>query len=461
MASSQAANLTGLLSGIGKTIGEMGGPGNALIDNVRTLNAPNLDPNDPASMRAYAEWAMRNGDRQTAQQYQLAAGKLEQEQGARKAATDSAGFQRSLNKLEEARAQALQNAGGDKQAEAQINSQYDTAANAVSGKMNQMASQYGLDTSGTDMMEQATQRSAAVQALQTELTSASPDDAPRIRAAIAGVKSGAISPADALDSIEGRGDVTNSWRTAQRYAADYNSTNGFEPGDEGFMSDSKALDITTKNDAGRKGDIQDSIGWSNVDTEQLKTSISDYEQGILDLESAEYALADVDSAINMISGPNQTVSTGAIAGRIQNLLGIGGSDYGAIQTMSTTAAIDALQGFKGATSDFEFSKAELSSFADVLKSEEVNLGTLEVVRTAIEREMEKSRRAVQRGYDGIYSNSGSNTQARRITGRMGAVPSFVNSEGGENSIDPRDSGVSVSDTNADSGVLSFDDAWED
>jgi len=461
MASSQASNLTGLLSSIGDTIGSMGGPGNALIDNVRTLNAPKPDQNDPASMRAYADWAMRNGDQQTAQQYQIAAGKMEQEQGARKAATDAAGFQQSLNKLEEARAQALQNAGGDKQAEAQINAQYDTAANAVSGKMNQMAGQYGLETSGTDMMEQATQRSTAVQALQTELTSASPDDAPRIRAAIAGVKSGAISPADALDSIEGRGDVTNQWRTAQRYAADYNTKNRLEPSDKGFMSDSQAFDITTKNDAGRKGEIQDAIGWSNVDTEQLRTSVSDYEQGILDLESAEYALADVDSAISMISGPNQTVKTGAIAGRIQNLLGIGGADYGAIQTMGTTAAIDALQGFKGATSDFEFSKAELSSFADVLKSEEVNLGTLEVVRTAIEREMEKSRRAVQRGYDGIYSNSGSDTQAKRITGRMGAVPSFVSREGGENSIDPGDDGVRVSDDDTNSGATSFDDAWEE
>ena len=190
MASSQAGNLTGLLSSIGSTIGEMGGPGNALIDNVRTLNAPKLDQNDPASMRAYADWAMRNGDRQTAQQYQLAAGKMEQEQGARKAATDASGFQRSLNKLEEARASALQNAGGDKQAEAQINAQYDTASNAVSGKMNEMASQYGLETSGTDMLEQAAQRREVVTALQAELETPSADRAASIRRAMVGVKSG-------------------------------------------------------------------------------------------------------------------------------------------------------------------------------------------------------------------------------------------------------------------------------
>ena len=459
MASSQASNLTGLLSNIAGTIGSMGGPGNALVDNVRTLNAPKPDQNDPASMRAYADWAMRNGDRQTAQQYQIAAGNMEQEQGARKAGVDMQQMGETLRGMQARRDEQILNAGGDQQAIAQIESQWADAEQKLVGRMNELSGRYGLETTGTGALQMEEQRRSALDALRAEEQTASADDKPRIRAAIAGVSSGAISPADALASIEGRGDVTNSWRTAQRYADDYNAKNGFGPDDEGFMSESQAFDITTKNDAGRKGEIADAIGWSEVDVEQLKSSVSDYEQGILDLESAEYALADVDSAVNMISGPNKTVNTGAIKGRIQNLLGIGGADFGAIQTMSTTAAIDALEGFKGATSDFEFNKAELSSFADVLKSEEVNLGTLEVVRTAIEREMEKSRRAVQRGYDGIYANSGSENQARRITGRMGAVPSFVNTEGGESGIDPGDSGVSVSDTDTGSGVMSFDDAW--
>lgn len=216
MASSQAANLTGLLSGIGKTIGEMGGPGNAMIDNVRTLNAPSIDPNDPASMRAYADWAMRNGDRQTAQQYQLAAGKLEQEQGARKAATDSAGFQRSLNKLEEARAQALQNAGGDKQAEAQINSQYDTAANAVSGKMNQMSSQYGLDTSGTQMLENAQGRRAVTEQLVSEIKSEKNSGRrAQLQRLLTGVESGMVSPQDAIEATT-TGSLGGGNRSVQR-----------------------------------------------------------------------------------------------------------------------------------------------------------------------------------------------------------------------------------------------------
>jgi hypothetical protein len=407
---------------------------------------------------------MRNGDRETAQQYQLAAGKMEQEQGARKGAVDMQRMGETLKGMQARRDEQLLNAGNDQQAIAQINSQWGDAEQKLVQRMDDLSAQYGLDSTGTGALQQERQRGSALGALREELKTASPDDAPRIRAAIAGVSSGAISPADALASIEGRGDVTNQWRTAQKYADDYNARNGVDgvplkPGDEGFMSDSEAFDISTKNHAGRRGEIADAIGWSEVDVNQLKSSVSDYEQGILDIESAEYALEDIDSAMGMISGPNKTVRTGAIAGRIQNLLGIGGSDYGQIQGMATKAAIEALAGFKGSTSDFEFSKAELSSFADVLKSEEVNMGTLEVVRTAIEREMEKSRRAVQRGYDGIYSNSGSETQAKRITGRMGAVPSFVSTEGGESSIDPGPDGVSVSNTDTNGGGVPFDDVW--
>ena len=216
MASSQAGNLTGLLSSIGSTIGEMGGPGNALIDNVRTLNAPKLDQNDPASMRAYADWAMRNGDRQTAQQYQLAAGKMEQEQGARKAATDASGFQRSLNKLEEARASALQNAGGDKQAEAQINAQYDTASNAVSGKMNEMASQYGLDTSGTDMLERAQGKMTVTKQLTDEIKAEkNPTKRAQLQRLLTGVESDMISPQDAIEATT-TGSLGGGNRSVQR-----------------------------------------------------------------------------------------------------------------------------------------------------------------------------------------------------------------------------------------------------
>lgn len=251
MASSQAANLTGLLSSIGNTIGSMGGPGNALIDNVRTLNAPKLDPNDPASMRAYADWAMRNGDQQTAQQYQLAAGKMEQEQGAQRAAVDAKGFQNSINKLEEARANAISNVNGDDAAIAQINSQYDTAVNAVSGKMNDMAAKYGLDVTGTDMLQNVKDKRAVTDQLNEEIKSEkSGTRRTQLKRLLTGVQSDMISPKDAIEATT-TGSLGGSGRKVQR-SVNYkdgsiqtvytdgsteittSSGNTFEPGDDGY-----------------------------------------------------------------------------------------------------------------------------------------------------------------------------------------------------------------------------------
>lgn len=251
MASSQAANLTGLLSSIGNTIGSMGGPGNALIDNVRTLNAPKLDPNDPASMRAYADWAMRNGDQQTAQQYQLAAGKMEQEQGAQRAAVDAKGFQNSIDKLEEARANAISNVNGDDAAIAQINSQYDTAVNAVSGKMNDMAAKYGLDVTGTDMLQNVKDKRAVTDQLNEEIKSEKNGTRrAQLKRLLTGVQSDMISPKDAIEATT-TGSLGGSGRKVQR-SVNYkdgsiqtvytdgsteittSSGNTFEPGDDGY-----------------------------------------------------------------------------------------------------------------------------------------------------------------------------------------------------------------------------------
>ena len=316
MASSQAGNLTGLLSSIGSTIGEMGGPGNALIDNVRTLNAPKLDQNDPASMRAYADWAMRNGDRQTAQQYQLAAGKMEQEQGARKAATDASGFQRSLNKLEEARAQAIKNAGGDKQAEAQINAQYDTASNAVSGKMNEMASQYGLETSGTDMLERAQGKMTVTKQLKDEITAEkNATRRSQLQRLLTGVESDMISPQDAIEATT-TGSLGGGNRSVQR-SVNYKdgsiqtvykdgtteittaAGNTFSPGDDGYEDAttgardsgvSYAGDVATSTQSGKqsaldRADVAKEYVASNqteetyIDARQTVAGMEDYSFG--------------------------------------------------------------------------------------------------------------------------------------------------------------------------------------
>ena len=306
MASSQAGNLTGLLSSIGSTIGEMGGPGNALIDNVRTLNAPKLDQNDPASMRAYADWAMRNGDRQTAQQYQLAAGKMEQEQGARKGSVDMQRMGETLKGMQARRDEQLLNAGGDQQAVAQIESQWGDAEQKLVQRMDELSGKYGLESTGTGALQQEQQKREVITALSAELKTASADQAASIRRAMAGVKSGAMSPQEALSSLEDSADVTNSWRTAQAYARDHNESNNLKPSDDGYMTDSRAFDITTKHDAERRQEIAEA---SAVGTATGTQSVADLTEAYDNVTTLSEMSGDYDRAIELLS--TEGAQTGA------------------------------------------------------------------------------------------------------------------------------------------------------
>ena len=69
MARSQAANLSGLLSDIGGTLGKMGEPGQQYVDTFRRLQAPDVDMNNSDSLLNYAEYARRNGYDEEAKQY--------------------------------------------------------------------------------------------------------------------------------------------------------------------------------------------------------------------------------------------------------------------------------------------------------------------------------------------------------------------------------------------------------
>lgn len=82
-----AADLSGMLTGIANTVGEMGKPASALFKN---LGAPLPDPNDPKSMEEYARWLQKMGRNEEALQYmqgarsaeasKLAAGREKREQ---------------------------------------------------------------------------------------------------------------------------------------------------------------------------------------------------------------------------------------------------------------------------------------------------------------------------------------------------------------------------------------------
>jgi len=95
----QAANLTGMLSQIAETVGEMGKASDWTHQNVRDYSAPKLDTNDPASLQAYADYSQRNGNPQDAAKYAQMATDLGVKQEGNKAKTTLANLQASASNM--------------------------------------------------------------------------------------------------------------------------------------------------------------------------------------------------------------------------------------------------------------------------------------------------------------------------------------------------------------------------
>ena len=118
MARSQAANLTGLLSGIADTAGKMGDTGNGYVDTFRRTMAPDVDMNDASSLLGYSDWARRNGYDDEAKQYlalgykrKAVEGEKSYKSGVAQGTQKLRGFDSSIAALEEAAA------GGDPNAQ--------------------------------------------------------------------------------------------------------------------------------------------------------------------------------------------------------------------------------------------------------------------------------------------------------------------------------------------------------
>lgn len=83
---SQASNLTGMLTSIGDTVGQMGGPGNQYVDTLRRSMAPKVEMDDSKSLESYANWAKRNGYDDEASQYMALSRQQQQQEVADKKA---------------------------------------------------------------------------------------------------------------------------------------------------------------------------------------------------------------------------------------------------------------------------------------------------------------------------------------------------------------------------------------
>ena len=249
---SQASNLSGMLNSIAETIGEMGGAGHQFVDSFRTSQAPPLTRTTPPACVPTL-----TGRCVTVTRRRPRGIRWPPDRWSRSRAHEGrllmlrASSRASRRKLEEARASAINNAGGDKEAIAKINGQYDTAVNAVSGKLNDMSAQYGLDVTGTGTVQGVRDKQMVVAQLKSEIeTEKNSRKKAQLSRLLVGVESDMISPKEAIEATT-TGSLASGNRTVQRSVnykdgsiqAVYNdgyteittaAGNTFAPGDDGY-----------------------------------------------------------------------------------------------------------------------------------------------------------------------------------------------------------------------------------
>jgi len=163
----------------------------------------------------------------------------------------------------------------------------------------------------------------------------------------------------------------------------------------------------TGRDATRAGAIEAAKGVEGNLTQDFNTFKADYLGQREMYRDLDNRLVNINEGIAMFDGedPSKQVDTGPLAGFWDGFLRQGGVDTGRLRTMSLQEALAALAAFKGPTTDFEFTKAELSAFASLYQNEEVNLGTLRTVRDALERSKQEIERSSQELYEGMRSSA--------------------------------------------------------
>ena len=125
------------------------------------------------------------------------------------------------------------------------------------------------------------------------------------------------------------------------------------------------------------------------------------------LDSVNYQLIGSREALaqvkpDPITGESK-VNTGPILPRLQAVLGMGTEDQGRFKVKGAQAAMEFLQGFKGPTTDFEWTKSEVASFLSIYNNEEVNTGVMEEVVKALERRAAVAQREMNESLTGMSS----------------------------------------------------------
>ena len=205
-------------------------------------------------------------------------------------------------------------------------------------------------------------------------------------------------------------DDTDIMRTTKAYVDSYNEANkdkeGFEP-----MTFHQGYDIVKNYDAGRRGDQAGAVATAQSDVQQYNDSRDAYITAVEQDAVLADRIDNIDKGLDMLE--SGSVDTGPVVGFLAETFGLGTAELAELQQMSLEEAMEALQAFKGPTTDFEFGKAELKSFAQIFKGEDMNIGTLRSARNSLEKLRRRNMLSGQSHLDSVREY-GSKEQGDRL-----------------------------------------------
>ncbi|MDA9580954.1 hypothetical protein N9S00_07065, partial [Luminiphilus sp.] len=453
----QSKNLGGLLQGITNTITNHGTKmGGMFTDNVRQSFKPNIDMNDPESLKAAAQWATKNGDNAAATKYAAAASALERKQKDRNDTVQLNQMTSNLGQFDIRRQQdldALRLKQQEQNTRAQngllkpgevkigqadfdaLNNQWNTSRDKLASRIDAFSagSNVGTGVEGSTANQASQQKDRVAGIIRNRIGGANDADKPKLRMLVSGIYDGSIDTAAALELMNDTGglDRLNVQRSQffdnGRYTKQVlkdgsvvisdGAGNRYREGDEGFAAANAALA-----DAELENTILEAEGLAGVDIRKgnVKQAQTELFAAVDNDARLTDALADAKRGLELVESGK--VDTGFIAGFKSKYFG--GEEVGEFRNMSTDAAMRALAVFTGTKSNFEYTKAEEKAFADLFSGNAMNVGTMKTVIRGLERERRHNIRLANVAKESLYGQALHDTQADSIIKAAGVSPEW-------------------------------------
>jgi len=169
--SNQSERLQGMLVSLANDVGRGNlVAGQQLTDNVRRIAAPKPNMDDPDSLDAYADWAMRNGYDEEANRYRAAAYQQRQMQGQRAYGKQVAGMDAAMKQINDNIIKIQNDPSLTPEQKQQQIASHQQAMQTLKSRMNTYGNEnpYGLGNEGRTSMEGIQAANAAAAKAQLE-----------------------------------------------------------------------------------------------------------------------------------------------------------------------------------------------------------------------------------------------------------------------------------------------------